>query len=468
MPPNKPSNPKVLATSADQDPEARAEAVTPRSKDEREFLPAALEILESPASPAARAVALTLTAFFTIALIWSIVGHVDVVAVAQGRIIPTGGVQTIQSLEIGVVRAIHVRDGQAVKKGDKLIELDPTESEVDKEQMERERMAALVDLSRLEALLRALFGKEPNFAPPKGADPSLIALHRQRLRSDIFAHQAQLASFEGEFARRVADREAIKAEIAKLKATIPLVEERDTALKGLTEKGNAPRRLWLEVRQTLIEQRQNTVIQRHRLTESQAGMISAQKERRKIEAEARRDALAEMVEAKDKAIAADLALRKALQRETLRHLIAPVDGTVQQLEIHTVGGVVTPAQPLMVLVPADAPLEIEAMVLNKDKGFVEAGQIVEIKVESFPFTKYGTIDGVLKHMSGDAIVDEELGPVYASRVSLDRAFITVDGEDIPLGPGMAVTVEIKTGKRRVIEYIISPLLRYKDESLRER
>ena len=197
-------------------------------------------------------------------------------------------------------------------------------------------------------------------------------------------------------------------------------------------------------------------------------MISARKERRKIEAEARRDALAEMVEAKDKAVAADLALRKALKREDQQHLVAPVDGVVQQLDVHTVGGVVTPAQPLMVVVPADAPLEIEAMVLNKDKGFVAAGQVVEIKIESFPFTKYGTIDGSLSHVSGDAIQDEDLGPVYTARVAMDKTTIQVEGDTTPLGPGMAVTVEIKTGKRRVIEYVISPLLRYKDESLRER
>ncbi len=162
------------------------------------------------------------------------------------------------------------------------------------------------------------------------------------------------------------------------------------------------------------------------------------------------------------------ALRKAPKREDQQHLVAPVDGVVQQLDVHTVGGVVTPAQPLMVVVPADAPLEIEAMVLNKDKGFVAAGQVVEIKIESFPFTKYGTIDGSLSHVSGDAIQDEDLGPVYTARVAMDKTTIQVEGDTTPLGPGMAVTVEIKTGKRRVIEYVISPLLRYKDESLRER
>lgn len=470
MPPNKPDAP-VLAPQQAQSPESRAATPRQRTKDELAFLPAAIEIMESPASPAARAVALTMAAFFTIAVIWAIFGKVDVVAIAQGRIVPTGGVQTIQPLEIGVVRAIHVRDGQPVKQGEMLIELDPTESEVDKEQMQRERLAALIELARLRAYLRALDGKDPAFIAPEGSGESQIALQEQQLRSDIFAYQAQVASFEGEFARRVADREAIKAEIAKLKATIPLVQERDESLKSLTAGGNAPRRLWLEVHQVLIEQRQNVIIQGHRLAESEAGMQSMLKERHRVEAEAKRDALVKMVEAQDKAVAAELALRKAGQRELLRNLVAPVAGVVQQLAVHTVGGVVTPAQVLMVVVPADAPLEIEAMVQNKDRGFVEAGHPVKIKVEAFPFTKYGIVEGTLTHVSGDAVVIEEQkdqGPVYAARVALNSATIRVDGRDVPLGPGMAVTVEIQTGQRQIIEFVMSPLLRYKDESLRER
>lgn len=458
----------MLAATADQDAEARSNPAEKRRKDELEFLPAALEILETPASPAARAVALTLTAFFSIAVLWAIIGEVDVVAIASGRIVPTGGVQTIQPLEIGVVRAIRVRDGQRVKKGEILLELDPTESEVDKSQVERERMSALVESARLQAMLRALDNKEPALVAPDGADPMVIALNEQRLRSDIFAHQAKLASFDAEFSRRVSDREAIKAEIKKLQATIPLVMERDEALKTLLNKGNTPRRLWLEVRQVLIEQKQNLVIQQHRLAESEAGIQSALKEKRRIVAEARRDALAAMVEANDQATAADLALRKVQTRENLRKLLAPVDGTVQQLAVHTVGGVVTPAQALLVVVPNDAPLEIEAMVLNKDKGFVEVGQAAEIKVEAFPFTRYGTVTGRVKTISTDAIVNEDLGPVYAARVTLDTSTINVDGRGVPLTSGMAVGVEIKTGTRKIIEFVLSPLLRYKDESLRER
>lgn len=149
-------------------------------------------------------------------------------------------------------------------------------------------------------------------------------------------------------------------------------------------------------------------------------------------------------------------------------LAAPVDGIVQQLAIHTIGGVVTPAQPLMVIVPESQKLEIEAMVLNKDIGFVSANQPAEIKLEAFPFTKYGIIDGTVSQVSSDAIQDEKQGLVYAARIAMTQSSINVDGKQVNLSPGMAVTTEIKTGKRRIIEYLLGPVLQYRQESLRER
>ena len=149
-------------------------------------------------------------------------------------------------------------------------------------------------------------------------------------------------------------------------------------------------------------------------------------------------------------------------------LVAPVAGSVQQLAIHTVGGVVTPAQPLMVIVPKDNPLEVEAFVENKDIGFVNAGQEAEVKIETFQYTKYGTLHAKVTNVSHDAINDEKRGLIYAARIKMERATIEVDGKRLNLSPGMAVTVEVKTGKRRVIEYFLSPFLQYKEESLRER
>lgn len=161
-------------------------------------------------------------------------------------------------------------------------------------------------------------------------------------------------------------------------------------------------------------------------------------------------------------------LIKAESRGRFMTLTAPVDGVVQQLSVHTVGGVVTPAQPLLVIVPGDNPFEVEAFIQNKHIGFVNAGQEAEVKIETFPFTKYGTIPATIIQVSNDAIQDEKRGLIYAARVALSRATMAVEEKTVNLTSGMAVTVEIKTGKRRLIEYFLSPLLQYENESLRER
>lgn len=440
-----------------------------RTQDEYEFLPSALEILETPASPTARVVMFSLAAFFVIAVGWAVIGEVDVVAVAEGKLVPTGGVQTIQPLEIGTVRAIHVRDGQGVKKGDVLVELDPTESEVDRGQVARELMAAQVEHARLMAHLRMLDrGIQTELREPEGADYKIILMHKKRLESDILAFKAEIATLEGEQARRLAEREGIKTEIRKLTQTIPLIEGREKGVGDLFRKGVAPKPQWLELKQLLIESREDLQIQRHKLSEADAGLKTTMMQMEKAKAEAQKQVLTEIVEVEDKIKGAELQLRKADRREFQQRLTSPVDGTVQQLQVHTVGGVVQPAEVLMVIVPKDAVLEVEAQVLNKDRGFVVSDQVAEIKLESFPFTKYGTIDGTVKHVSGDAIEDEQKGLVYATRVSMAKSTIVADGRDVRLGPGMAATVEIKIGKRRIIEFVMAPLLRYKQESLRER
>lgn len=436
---------------------------------EREFLPAALEILETPANPAGRAIAVTLAAFFVISLGWAYWGEVDIVAVAQGKIVPAGGVKVIQPLETGTVRAIHIRDGQIVAAGDVLVELDPTESEVDKDQMIRERVEAAVEMARLEALIATLSGDgEGIFTPPRGAPQTLVTMNKRRLESDRLAFEAQLEALEADMVRRQAEKSGVLAELEKLRQTLPLVEERERSLKKLLDKGVTPKPQWLEVRTLLIESQQDILIQRQRLKEIDASVEVARKEMRKLRADTERQAYADLLEAQKTFEQSDLALRKAMKRERQHRLFAPVDGTIQQLAVHTVGGVVTPAEPLAIIVPKNAPLEIRAQVLNKDKGFVRAGQPAEIKLDAFQFTKYGTVDGQVLDLSGDAIEDEQLGLVYDTRVAMAKTHIIVEGEEVPLTPGMSVSIEVKTGKRRIIEFLFSPLLRYQDEALRER
>ena len=249
---------------------------------------------------------------------------------------------------------------------------------------------------------------------------------------------------------------------------LPLLADREASLSKLLQQGHAPRPVWQDAKTRLIEARHDLTIQRHRLAEAESAMDAMAREQSRLTAERMRRAYADLAAARKTLEQFDVTLRKAAKREALHQLRAPVSGTVQQLSVHTVGGVVRPAEPLLVVVPDEADLEVRARVLNKDKGFVVEGQPAEIKLEAFNFTKYGTIDGEVASVSSDAVEHEELGLVYDTRVSLASRTIRADGREVSLIPGMAVTVEIKTGKRRVIEFLLSPLQRYQDEAIRER
>lgn len=448
--------------------ERAAPKITSRNREETEFLPAALEVMDMPASPAARMIAWSIMLFLVIALVWAFLGQADVVAVAQGRVMPQGRSKVIQPLEIGIVRAVHVKDGQSVKAGEKLIELDPTTSGAERTRLAADLMSVKLEAERLKAALSASAGSPAVLTAPPGADSALIAMHRNLLATTVDEHRAKLDFIDGEIARRRAELLASEATMHKLQRTVPLVRERTEVRANQTDQGYFPRIQLLELQQQLAEYEQELIILRHRVTEATAAIGSLERQRRQVDAERKKMLLSDLTEADRRASSLTQDLLRADQRLGQQTLAAPIDGVVQQLAVHTVGGVVTPAQPLMIIVPDLDTLEIEAQVLNKDVGFLQSGQLAEVKLEAFQFTKYGTIPGRVSSISRDAVQNEKLGFVYPVRVELERSAIDIEGRSINLAPGMAVTVEIKTESRRLIEYLLSPIQRYRQESLRER
>ena len=429
------------------------------------FLPAALEITETPAAPLGRAIMVAICAFFAIAIGWASYGEMDIIATAQGKIIPSQRVKVIQPLETGIVRAIRVRDGQSVKAGDILIELDPTGAEADSARLSDDLISALTELARLKALLAD--DPEVAFAPPEGTPKAMIDLHRAYLNSQRQQHAAERASLDGEIVRRQAEIRTIAAGITRLRNKLEKVRERVEGARKLYRRGVVAKLKLSEQEEELFDVEGQLEVEKRRHAETQAALTSARAQRNKMEAEWRRDIHAKQAEAGQRASGAEQELIKAAERNRQQTLKAPVAGTVQQLQTHTVGGVVTPAQALMQIVPAGAELEVEVMVLNKDIGFVHKGQTAELKVESFPFTKYGTIDGQVRHVYADAVEDERSGLAYPARITMAKTTILVKDKQVKLTPGMSITVEIKTGKRKIIDYILAPLQEYQDESLRE-
>jgi len=454
------------------------------------FLPAALEIVERPPSPLGRVISATIILIFCLALAWASFGKIDIVASAQGKIIPSGRSKIIQPFETGVVRAIHVRDGQSVKAGDLLIELDTTISQAERNHIQSDLVAARLDIGRLRAALAD--GPDPlaDFQAPDGASPALIAMQQQYLTNQTDEHRSKIAALERQKAQREAERATIAATIEKLQATIAVAEQRVDVRKQLWDQKLGSKLVYLTDLQDLVSQQQELIVQQSRLREAEAALAAIQETRAQTLSEYRRGLSSDLAAAETKAGALQHDLVKAQERVRLQTLAAPLDGVVQQLAVHTVGGVVTPAQALIVVVPSESRLEIEAMLSNRDIGFVRPGQDAEIKVDTFNFTRYGLLHGKVLSVSQDAITrdrsalektndkmhgaenatSEPKGQelLYAARVSLDRTQMEVEDKMVNLSPGMAVTVEIKTGERTVMSYLLSPLMRYKQETLRER
>jgi hemolysin D len=455
---------------------------------EVEFYPAALEVLETPVSPVGRATALLICLFFATGLIWAWFGHVDIISSATGKIIPTGHTKIIQPLETGVVRAIHVQDGQTVKTGDVLIEIDTTISEAERDRLQKELTSMQLEIARLKAALKMSENPAGDFVPPAEATEQQIELQRSQLVSQVQEIRSKLMGLDQQIAQNNGNLAAVGATIDKLTKSIPMLKKRAVMREYLSDKGYGSKLDTLTAQQDLVEHQEELRVQQGRLAEAAGGVTSLQEQRQQNEAEFRQKNLDELAQHEQKAASLQEQLVQATQKYRLQTMTAPVDGTVQQLVVHTEGGVVTPAQTLLTIVPANSHLEVEAMVSNRDIGFVHEGQEVEIKVDTFNFTKYGFVHGKVLSVSHDAITQEKPAPsggsqagtgyetseprgqelVYAARVSLDRTLMQVDGRPESLSPGMAVTVEIKTGSQRVIQFLLSPLYKNRQEAFHER
>ena len=408
---------------------------------EAEFLPAHLALQEAPDSPTLRWTARILMAAVGFTVLWSVFGQVDIVVNAAGKVIPSARTKTIGSIDVASVKALHVTEGQTVRAGDVLIELDSTSSDAEHDKAADAVMQARLQRARSLALSDAVARlRAPRLEKPDGV-------------TDVHWRAAQ-HQLEGQWADFHARLTRIDGEIERYATALPLATQHADDLRALAADHTVSRHAWLEKEQARVA--------------LDGQLRDASNQRTALIAQIRKEAHDAVTEG-DRIIAAGQQdRRRAGERSKLLKLTAPVDGTVQQLTVHTVGGVVPAAQPLMQIVPGESRVEVEAFLENKDVGFVREGQDAEVKIDAFNYTKYGTIQATVRHVSRDAIADENRGLIYATRVALARNDIIIDGVPVSLSAGMSVNVEIKTGTRRVIEYVLSPLIRHQREALHER
>ena len=401
-----------------------------------------------------------------VSLIFASYSSMDIVVSAQGRVIPSGKSKVVQPLESGLVHAVFVRDGQSVRAGDVLVELDPIQTGADRERVQREYWEAQADVLRCKAQLEGLV----RFGAPRDIPSEILTTQWSMLEGRLSEQRAKLAALDADLVKRRSDADAIQSNIAQLHNSLPLIQQKFQMREDLYKTGHIAQTSVIDAKIELINAEKDLAVQTNRLNESQANHQAAIEQRSQAVAEFKSRTSTELVEAMKKRDVAQQEFIKTNQRHAQQTLRAPIDGVVQQLAVSTLGGVVTAAQPLLTLVPDNSPLELEAQVMNRDIGHLRVGQRVINKVETYDFTRYGYIDGEVLWVGTDAMQDPKLGLVYPVRIKLAQIQTpnAVNGRKGLVTAGMNVTADIRTDERRMIEYLLAPMLRYKQEALRER
>lgn len=435
---------------------------------EAEFLSGIDSVLHAPLPTVAWLLPASIMALILVMLLWASLSTVDIISPSMGKTIPSSRVQLIQAPELCVVKEVLVREGQSVEMGQPLIIFDHTEVEGDALDLRNQLNRLLVQRARLGALARAEMDQVFDLEAPEGVPDILVQSERRIMDAQWEAHLAELATLDQQIASKEAEYEEALAQVSKSKNMLRFAENRVERLDQLYRESAVSKSGLEEVEEQLVDRRQTQNVMEQTAFKIEAEIGYAVEQRRAAEEQFNHQILTELGACEQQIVTIEQDLLAVERRLSLRTLEAPIDGTVLDLAVNTREGVVEPASVLMRIVPKNSPLEVEAKILNRDIGFVEPGQKVNIKVETFEFTKYGSLPGTVRKIAHDVTMDEQMGPVYRALIELERDTINVGDKPIRLIPGMSVTVDVNVGERRLIEYILTPVLRYKNESLRER
>jgi hemolysin D len=492
--------------------------VSPVRGRDREFLPAALEILETPPAPLPVALMLTICAFFAAALVWSFFGRLDVHAVAPGKIETVSRAKIIQPFEGGKIAAIDVANGQHVKAGDVLLEMDPAEASADANTARDARFENLAEIARRRyavGVAAALSAKESSPDTPRGFeredidraftqaedkigfDPDVPEDMRLRQRAVLAADLNQLADALSALDKQIAQKEATRQRLDMSIAfendlMVTLGDRVKTRQDAIDLKVGTKINLY-DAKEELQKSQSQLASDQGQLIETEAALNALRSEKFKTLSQFIADNENKAVDAARKAEDAKQSLVKANAKLARTKLIAPIDGVAQQLAVTTIGQVVTTGQQLLVIAPNEGPLQVEALVANLDIGFVKLGQEAVIKVDAFPFTRFGALKGKVVRIASQAVDETEakralanltsssntMPPntsapgqpesfVFPVTIELTQTSMKIAEVEAPLNPGMTVTAEIKTDSRRVIDYLLSPLAKVGSEAMRER
>ncbi|MEM9101018.1 MAG: HlyD family type I secretion periplasmic adaptor subunit [Pseudomonadota bacterium] len=457
------------------------------SRDMYDFVPGVLEVQDKPPSPVGRVLAWTLLLLFVGAIGWAFWGKIDIVAVAEGKIIPTSKVKKIQPFIQGMVKTIWVTEGQFVEKGEKLVSFDNTIIQTDFARLSEE-------LGSVEnAWLRETFFLKLQKRINTNSDHFHhdFLLNDNSLKNDFIKNLSSINTEQKNFqwlilserwqeyqnkirvlfsqineqrSAIVTNHESIKS----LSQTLPLIAQQRDAYRKLAQQQITSHIQLLDAEKAYLDAKQNLTLAMARQNELEANLNKSKHQLYANLSEYRSNSIQLIEELRVKKNTLTKERSKLKEQNDFYELRAPVSGYVKQLSLTSINEVVTPAQELMHIVPKNDILIVEALLPNKDIGYIKLKDFAAIKVHTFPFTKYGTVDSELIIISQDAVEHEQFGLVYPLRFKLKKNHIRVNNKTVELLPGMSVSAEIKTGQRRVIEYFLAPLLKYQQESIKER
>ena len=445
--------------------------------DPLDFAPPLLRLQESPPSPLGRKVLWSLLAFFFALLLWALLGRLDIVAVADGKLVPHSYLKIVQPAEAGIVREILVREGDNVAAGQVLMRMDPLMTEADARSVEADYRRKRLNLRRIDAELAAVpFRKEED-------DPAALAREIDaQYRANRDALAAALAQERSRLARYRADLASAEQVKAKLAGTLPHYQEQDRAFEKLARGGFAGSLMASDKKRERIEKEQELKTQSHLIDSARASIGESERRLAQIESDYRRQLHAERSETQSACDRLAQEMAKQSHRRDLLELKAAQDSVVKDLATHTAGTVVQPGTVLLTLVPMEDRLRAEIWVSNEDIGFVRAGQTVRLKFAAFPFQKYGLVAGRVEHVGADAAESRANGAgstseaptvgagplLYKALVALESMYLETEGSRFALGAGMQTSAEIMLGTRTVMEYLLSPVRKAWHEAGRER
>lgn len=424
-------------------------------------------VTDAPLPRSARWLLAAMLLFVAATLLWACLGTIDVVAFAQGRTVASSRVQPVQAVERAMVTRVLVAEGDRVEAGEAVIYLQRAGAAAATKALRYRLDRALAERARLKALLAAAPQGSPELIAPVGVPPQIVAAERARMRGEWAAHRQKIGELDQRRTNRRAELEATRAGIEAIEAVVPYLRRQVERLRSLAAGEAVSRSRLDEARRNLAAKVGELAVKRRQLEVIRGKVALAGRELAVAGTRFRAELLDERAGVADRGarLRRELVTAQAkLERHTLR---APIAGVVQDLKVRTAGAVVEPAQTLMRVVPARRPVEVEAKILNRDIGFVREGQPVDVKLAAYEFTRYGAVPGVIREISPSSTVDRKLGRVYTALVALKRNWIAVEGEQVPLRPGLTATVDVELGSRRIIEYFLAPILRYQDQALRE-